>query len=252
MTHTPLRQSAFRFLAVATLVVTAALPASAAVKRRAALSGDPAVATSEATITGTVIDADTGAPVAFATIDAQVRRTSTDANGHYTIKAQFPKTFTLIVRRTGYEDASQTVTITGAEVAVTSRLKSRPTIRLRTTAGVSYDFDYETAQFAFLVPLSGYIRSDAGNFCRGNGEAYTPDKSELKRVIGPVTQVDSSACCPNNRPLQSEVETKAGQRFTVVYVDSCLGTEVDFIGRDHVTGQFIFTKMQDVAEIVFP
>lgn len=249
MTHSTFRPSAIRFLAVAMLVVTAAFPAAAAAKRRAAMSGE---LTTTATVTGTVVDLDTGAPVAFATIDAQVRRTTTDGNGRFTIKASFPKSFELVVRRTGYEDSTQTVTITGSETVVTARLKSRPTIRLRNTAGTTYEFDYETAQFAFMVPLSGYIRSDAGNFCRGNGEAYAPDKSTLRRVIGPAVLTDSSACCPNNRPLQSEVETKSGERFAVVYVDSCLGTEVDFIGRDHVTGQYVYTKMQDVAEIIFP
>ena len=248
MTRSTLRISAFRFLAVATLIVTAALPATAS-KRRAAISADPT--TSEATLTGTVVDADTGAPVAFATIDAQVRRTTTDGAGKFTLKAVFPKSFNIEVRRTGYENLTQTVTLTGGTTTISPRLKSRPTIRMRTTAGTTYEFDYETAQFAFLVPLSGYVRSDAGNFCRGNGEAYTPDKSELRRV-GPVVEVASSPCCPNNRPLEGEVETKSGERFKVVYADSCLGTEVDFVGRDHITGQYVFTKMQDVAEVIFP
>ena len=144
-------------------------------------------------------------------------------------------------------------TTANGAATVTFRLKSGPTVQLTTRTGTKYVLDYDTSQFGFLVPFSGYSKDDKANFCRtSNGQAYTPDKSELRRVIGPGTPINNAACCPNNTAIATEVETKAGERFQVVYNDSCLGTEVDFIGRDHATAQFVFVKMQDVQEIVFP
>ena len=114
------------------------------------------------------------------------------------------------------------------------------------------DTDIDTAQFAYLIPFSGYVRSDAGNFCKDDGTSITPDKHAIKRVIGPAVPVDNSACCKIGPIFKAQVEMKTGEKFTVYFNDSCFGNEVDFLGREKSSGNYQYFKFADIAEVDFP
>jgi hypothetical protein len=47
------------------------------------------------------------------------------------------------------------------------------------------------------------------------------------------------------------VEMKSGERTQAFFVDSCFGNEVDFIGRERSTGQYLYLRFTDITELVF-
>ena len=243
-----------RSLAVVVLIALVALPAAAQANRRRASksTSTPSGPVGEITITGQITDATTGAPVIQAAVVAVGRKANTDNSGRFTLRITASSPVTVEVSRSGYQTTTRSVTATGGTATMNLTLQGLPTVTVRLANGTTHQLDLETSQFAYVVPLSGYIKSDKANFCRADGTAYQPDKSELKRVIGPGALVANAACCANGEVIRTEVETKTGDRFPVFWVDSCLGTEVDFLGRDHTTAQFVFVKVTDLAEVVFP
>jgi hypothetical protein len=48
------------------------------------------------------------------------------------------------------------------------------------------------------------------------------------------------------------VEMKSGETSQVYFNDSCFGNEVDFIGRERSTGQWLYFNFTNIAEIDFP
>lgn len=205
----------------------------------------------DATLTGTVVDDATGAPVVAADVTYADRTTTTDTQGKFTLVVPGGRPTTLSVRRSGYDPATANVT-PGGTSSVTIRVKGRATVRVRTTNNTTYNLDYESAQFAYTVPFSGYAKSDAGNFCKPDGSEYKPDKSLIARVVGPATETTFSACCKIGPVRTAQLELKDGSKTQVYFVDSCFGFQVNFLGRDHVSGQFVYLDFKDVAEIVFP
>jgi hypothetical protein len=103
-----------------------------------------------------------------------------------------------------------------------------------------------------MVPFSGYVRDDAGKFCKGDGSEFHPNKSTIKRFIGPAVAGQNDACCKDKQTLKARIELKTGEQSDVYFADACFGYEVDFIGRDHTAGEFVYLKFTDISEIVFP
>jgi hypothetical protein len=76
----------------------------------------PALAGTTGTVTGTVVDASTKAPIAGATVTAtspsQIARVTTDAAGRFTFLSLSPETYTISAQQSGYDSVS----ITGISV----------------------------------------------------------------------------------------------------------------------------------------
>lgn len=234
-----------RILALSLVVLTFSIPSFAAGKRRSI--GPAAPPTAAAKFNGTVTDAGNGRPVVFATVAAGDQATATDAQGKYELDV--PPGTPVTISRSGYTTVARNVPPTKI---LNVTMASLPTIRLKTTANREYELDTDSAEFAYLVPFSGYVRSDTGKFCKPDGSEFKPTKTALKRFIGPAVTSTSEACCKDKTPLKGRVELKSGELSDVFFPDSCFGYEVDFIARDHFGGDFVFLKFTDIAEIVFP
>jgi hypothetical protein len=204
---------------------------------------------------GHLADATNGMPVASADIVVEgVAITSSDKNGDFKLLTSNGRHFILTAQRSGYLPASTELTgVTGTQ---SFSLTMQPTqvIKLTDAKGVVHTIDIENAQFAYLIPFSGYARSNTANFCKADGSnsMYTPDRTEFRRIVGPGKSVTSGACCQLGPVVQVNIELKTGETATVNFNDSCFGNEVDFIGRDHVSGDFSYYNFANVAEIVFP
>lgn len=232
--------------AIALLALTFALPSFAAGgKRRAVVPTAPPIT---GKVSGTVTDAANARPVVFATVVAGDRSTSTDSLGKFELDV--PGGTTLTVTRSGYLPASRLIANGTTTVAIT--MTGVPTIRLKTATNKEYELDMEDAEFAYAVPFSGYVRSDLGKFCKPDGSEYKPNKTTIKRFIGPAVASTSDACCKDKSVLKARLELKTGEQTDVFFSDSCFGYEVDFIARDHYAGAFVFLKFNDISEIVFP
>lgn len=244
-----------KFIAAAALVASLALPAFAAERRHSSSTpGRKDLPEAVATLTGHVYDAETGAPVVNADVAANNGRTMTKSDGSYAFNVlTAPKQVLLTVTRTGYETATSTVTIdTGANAVADFRLKPTSTVRLTEVDGTVHTLDFDSVQFAYLISFSGYARSDAANFCKSDGTPFTPNRSEFKQILGPAISVNSSACCTLGPVVATTVQMKNGDMLTVNFADSCYGNEVDFIGREHVSGEYAYFNFTKIAKIEFP
>lgn len=233
-------------VAVLTLALLTAIPASAATTKRHLIAPLP-----EVTISGVVTDATTGARVKNVVISNGVVTSTTDDLGAWTLKLPQGRPTLLTATYFAYRTQTQTVTPT-AGGHVDFALSSNPIITVKLTSGESVDFDYDSAKFAYLTVFIGYVKDDNANFCRPNGETWAPNKSEFRKVTGPSTNVNFSPCCTLGPITTANVEMKTGEKTAVYFNDSCFGNEVDFLGRERSSGTFRYYAFKDIAEIDFP
>jgi hypothetical protein len=240
-----------RKIALVLIALLLAVPALAAGKRRAA--GKPANPSVNDSIRGTILDNANNQPVIGATVTVQGlsnKSDTTDAQGRFEIKKVPAGSYTLSISRTGYEPKNVTVSVSATGANVDTKLVSKPTVAVKLTNGTTVQIDSETVEFAYLVPFSGYARSEYARFCRG-GAVFEPDRSEIKKISA-IASAQNGDCCDTNPILKASLQLRTGETTDVFFIDSCPGYEVDFIGRNHVTGQFNYLKFTDISEIVFP
>lgn len=229
-------------------VIIAAQSFAAAPAKRRAVS--PGTATAEAVLSGTLVDAVTGAAVIQAEVRAPGKGGRTDSTGHFAIRLSTSRNTTLTFSRSGYQTLNANVNITG-DSAQTFRITPNPTAKLRTTAEVSYELDSETVEFGYIAPFSGYSKDSKLNLCKSGGESFTPDRSEIRKITGSVP-LNDPACCRQGPIPAISVELKSGGTTTGGFADACIGYKVDIIAQDHKTAQPVYIHFSDIAEITFP
>jgi hypothetical protein len=207
------------------------------------------------TLTGIITDATNGQPLANARVTAEGHASAfTGADGKYSIDVSSDHSTAVTAEQFAFN--SQTLSVfTQAGATLNFALTPKPVVTVKLKAPQNgkdtYVLDIDSAKFAYLIPFSGYVSGDVANFCKDDGTSITPDKHDIKRVIGPAVQVDKAACC-RFPIMKAQVELKSGESFPVYFNDSCLGNEVDFLGREKSTGTFQYFKFTDINEVDFP
>ena len=229
------------------LIITTTTFADFTPKRRAV---NPASDSATALLTGTVLDATTGAPVLAVFVTSGKRSGHTDHHGNFFIKLVPGTPAPLTFARSGYETFTTTVSVRGDE-AQTFRLIPKATVNIRTSAGASYDVDPETVEFGYVAPFSGYNKDTKLNLCKGGGESFMPDRTEIKRITG-AAQLNDPKCCAQFSIPAINVELKSGGTTTAGFVDACFGYKVDIVAQDHVTALPVYFHFTDLAEVTFP
>lgn len=234
---------------VAIALLVAALPA-AAQKRRAVAhpTNSPEV---EVTVTGTVLDATTNAPVYRAQVRIGERSDNTDRSGKFEITTDIRGATPVTAGRSGYVTGTQSISTAGNH-SLNFRLTPTPTATLKTTDGKQRAIDFESIEFGFIPPFGSYQKSDKDEFCKPGGTEVTISRAEMSRITGPAVREAHTACCAAQQPQKISVVLKSGETTPVYFVDSCNGYSIDLIARDHVTGDIIYTHFADVAEVIFP
>ena len=206
-----------------------------------------------ATVTGTVLDDTTGQPVRSVKVIIGTKSDFTDSQGKYRIRnaSAVGTSMSVLAERSGYESKTATLT-TGGNQVVDFRLVPRPTVSVRTTDGVTRQIDFESIRFGYTLPFAGYVDDEAEDFCKPDGTAINVDRSAMKKITGPATEVQVASCCTESDVLRVKVELRTGETTDVAFVDSCDGYVVDLIGRNHVTGEFEYLHFTEIAEVVFP
>ena len=241
----PLRLSSIRNLAIVAAVILT-LPMVAAEKRRVAalLPSIP--------VSGTVTDAATHLPLAGAQIVNGTRNfVTSDAGGHFAINLPGGRLTLLSVRRLGYASVDRSITPTPG-LSFDFSLSPLPVVTVKLVTGETKTLDLGTAQFAYLIPLSGYVRSDTGNFCDPDGTAFMPAKSDIAKIVGPGVSETSSSCCTLGPVMGINLVLKNGQTKKTFFADSCFGYEVDFLGREIASQAYLYFAFKNIAEIDFP
>jgi hypothetical protein len=232
-------------------LVAAALPTFAQ-KHRAVRHPEPPGPALAITATGTVLDAVTGKPVAFADVRLGNRRDTADRNGKFSIRTvTVYGSGDLTATRSGYATTTQTLTSAGT-VNVTLQMQPTATVTLRLANGTQYQIDYESVEFGFVPPFSSYHKSEMDDFCKSDGTAVQLNRTQFSRITGPATNDTFSPCCTTGTVQKINAVLRTGENLPLYFTDSCLGYSIDFIGRDHVTGDYVYSKFSDVAEIIFP
>jgi hypothetical protein len=256
MTLVP-RSTVSRLIAIALVLIS--VPAFAATRRRAVGQPGPPPPSAFITISGTVTDAATGAPITSVAITGGNKPVNTDASGRYSIQVAPGVEVTITAARFGYSSVSQTIKPQGPQT-VDFKLSPKPHVTVILTPEAAakqpngigtYQLDLETSQFAYLVTFIGYAGTDNANFCRPDGTNWQPLKTEFSRIVGPATSSTFSTCCTLGPVLSVNVEMKDGTKTQAYFVDSCYGNEVDFLGRDLKTLTFDYFRFTDIAEIDF-
>lgn len=239
--------------AVAIALLAAALPTFAE-KRRAVQhpsTGNPGI---PVVVTGTVLDAVTNQPVVFADVRLGSRSDRTDRAGKFKISTTIAGTGTLTVTRSGYRETTQAISGGGTQ-DFTIRVQPTPTVSLRKADGSTVNLDFESIEFGYVPPFGSYLKGETDDFCKSDGTTVTLGRADFARITGPATSETHSPCCPNS-PAQAlqkiNARLKSGEQTSLYFVDSCLGYSIDFIGRDHVSGNFVYTKFSEISEIIFP
>ena len=234
------------------LVLTSITSIEAQSKRRAVKPGSPTGAAPPATtglLTGTILDSTTNAPVVNVTVRAGSRSGRSDAHGNFFIKLQPGVATDFTFERTGYDPLNTSVTINGDETQ-TFRMIPRPTVKIRMTAGATYDVDPETVEFGYAAPFSGYIKDSKLKLCKSGGDSFTPDRADIKHITTGV-QLNDAKCCGNS-VAAINVELKSGGTTTGAFVDECQGYKEDVVAIDHVTFLPVYLHFSDIAELTFP
>lgn len=238
----------------AALVATclASLPVYASKRRsvRSPSSGDSLTAT----LTGTVTDATTGAPVINARVSVGNRFDNTDDAGKYELRnvTVFSTTLPVTAERTGYLAKTTTLTTGGAQT-VNFTLTPTPTVQVRKTDGTTFAVDLESILFGYPVVFSGYREDESEDFCKPDGTQIVVHRSEIKQITGPAVPATSAACCPGVQTVRVNVELKTGEKTDMYFVDACNGfPNIDLKARNHVTGKTEYTPFNQISSIIFP
>jgi hypothetical protein len=242
-----------RTAAAALLAITVfALPAFAA-KHRAVAHRPPGAAFTLTLVNGVVLDAVTNQPVFGVELNAGERFDSTDTQGRFDLKnvTGFDQ-LVLTAARSGYQPYTATIG-PGGPTNLTIRLTPTPTVTVRLTDGSTKNLDYESLKFGYPLAFTGYIDSEAEDFCKTTDSTkLNIHKSRMARLTGPAQTVEAGACCSGNAQKMT-LTLKTGEVLDAIFTDTCQERyKVDVGAREHVSGQFVHLLITDITEIVFP
>lgn len=223
-------------------------------------------------------DSVTQQPVIGAEVRSGTEFTTSDSSGAFTLKVPMGRTTTVTVHRTGYNDLTFNVLMpyNGANIPVSFpnpvvpvitfpsggppqtsssgvALQSQTPVSVRLTSGQTVHLDFDSVQFAYVLPFETPQGANNASFCTSDGSSWTPDRGEFSQIIGPATSVSNAACCKLGPMLGVNVKMKGtGLAIPVTFADSCFGYDIDFVGRDHESAQYLYLNFKDIALITFP
>jgi hypothetical protein len=232
-------------MAVAALM---AAPVSAQVRHRATA---PPLAGPTGRITGTVTDAANGIAAENALVSDGSQSIRTNGKGQFALTVPVGVPSTISIDHPSFAPFTQSITAsTGGTYQFA--LVEKASVTIKTKNGETHIVDIGTAQFAYAISFSGYVRTDNANFCKSDGSDFAPDKSEFSRVLGPAVPATAAQCCQFGSVMSANVVMKSGATLLVYFKDSCAGNEVDFVGREKATGRYQYFNFTEIAEVAFP
>jgi len=232
---------------IAALLMCTALPLAAATRRH------PVAPLANVMISGVVRDAVTGLPIFGAVVHSGTsfcQQGGTKADGVYSLSIPGARPVLITVEQFAYQ--TQTVAFTGAAGSTLDfAMTPLPVATVKMVNGDTHIVTLDTAQFGYAVVFSNYVRGDNANLCKTDGSSVAPSKNEFSKIIGPPVSVNFAPCCTFGPILTMNVEMKSGDKFPAYFHDSCYEAEIDFIGRERSTGQYVYLDFTKIAEIDF-
>jgi len=175
----------------------------------------------------------------------------TNADGIYSITLPAGRPSILTIQDFAFEPVTITVTPTADATVDFTLTTPRPAVTVKLVSGETHIVDAGTSKFAYYRILADYMKFDDANLCATDGSSFALHKNDIARIVGPFTRVNFSPCCSRGPVVTARVEMKSGEAMQVYFNDSCYEEELDYIGRDRVTGVWYYLKFDDIAEIDF-
>ncbi|MEO8215620.1 MAG: carboxypeptidase regulatory-like domain-containing protein [Acidobacteriota bacterium] len=205
-----------------------------------------------AVLSGTVLDSSDSSPVFGAEIMVGSRKTVAAANGSFTLDKLPKGQQSVLIERWGYQPVTRSVTLNSGPNTLNVTLVSKPVVLVTDASGAVHRFDEESTQFATAGPFSSYSLLSPAEFCKGDGNLVHYDKSEIRTIIGPGTDVSNSPCCPQGgTAVKVQVVLKTGETFEAL-IRECVYYRYDLIGRNRATGQFEYFGFRNIVRAEFP
>ncbi len=225
------------------LAALTAAPLFAAVKPKQRAVAPPKA--DKVTVSGTVTDAVTGAPIKGAVVASATMSAVTDEAGHYTITCNFTSDIT--ASHVGYVSVKKPVNSTQIDFA----LPQTPSVTVKLTNGQTVVLDYDSTKFGY-ADVFQYVSGEGMNMCKLGGTQFAPTKAEFAKINGPAHSVTDQACCNRGAAMAIDVTTKDGQKSTAIISDSCFGIAYDILGIERSSATAKYLHLTDVQEVTFP
>lgn len=241
---------------VSVLLIACALPLLGAGRSRAVL-------VKETPYSARIVDAASGRAVVDAEVSSGGRSARTDVNGSFTLLVPLGRPTSLAIRRTGYEVLVVVITAQPSPGAVISppiapappaplALTPRAPATITLTGGVRKLVDDDSIQFGYVLPFASPIATEAANFCRADGTAFSVHRSEIRSLTGPAIGMANKPCCPTGNIMRVTVLLKTGESSSLFFADSCAGYEIVIVARERESGAFVYLNVQTIEEVLFP
>ena len=225
-----------------------------------------------------LFDSATQQPVIGAEVRSGTETATSDTSGAFSIHIPIGRPTQVTVHRSGYDDLTFVVTYPapGSGIPVSFPLPITPVITfpnggppqnsgtgvalqpqtpvsVRLTSGQTVHLDLDSVQFAYVLPFETPQGSNNASFCMTSGALWTPDRSDFSQIIGPAAPLTNTVCCKLGPMLGVDVKIKGTNLpIKVAFADSCFGYDIDFVGRDHESAQYLYLNFKDIALITFP
>lgn len=248
-----MNQATLRRISAFALLVTVFAAAPSYAKRRAVAHRSRPVSFTK-TVSGTVLDAATGQPVISLSVTIGTRLDITDNQGKFQINnAVGAGQMEVHFDRSGYQSRIIRLNPGDSGVLGVVMLTPTPTATLRKTDGTVLQLDVESMKFGYGVPFSGYREDTFDEFCvLADSTKKNIDRLQMAKLTGPAQITPAGGCCTGNAE-KVNLTLKNGEVLDVVFMDTCQEIyKIDVGARNHTTGQFVYTPVRDIAEIVFP
>ncbi len=204
-----------------------------------------------ASLTGTVIDSVTRAPLADAFVRVGTKGLATAADGKFSFSDLTANSFTVKVTRWGYADHEQVVTLVAGANQLDVALQPGPIVTVRAKNGTTYPLDFATLEFGYVVAFVGWRSAPAFHLCLPSGEEKTVTTAEMKSVTFPGVRTETTSCCSLAPGAVARIRLKDDTVVDATIKEACNGSEFYVRGKNRTTGLDEAIKIADVESVTF-
>jgi hypothetical protein len=205
-----------------------------------------------ATLQGRVIDATTRAPLGRASITVGEGGMQSAADGTFLVSSLMSGLQSVTVKRAGYKDVTQSVTLRGGANTLEIAMTPKPSATLTLMNATTVKLDPDSIEFGYVITFVGYDKGPQLRTCDSSGALTTIPLSSIARIPGPATMGAGASCCTGTTAQHVTVELKNGTTVDAMLRDTCTGYKEDLIALNATTGEPVFVGLANVSRLVMP
>lgn len=237
-----------RFAVGAVLALALAVPSFAQTRHRMVSRAS----TEAASLSGTVVDAVTRAPLSEAIVKVGNKAAGTVADGKFSFSDLTANSFLVKATRWGYSDFEQVVKLNAGANTFEIAMQPGPIVTVKAKNGATYPLDFASLQFGYVVAFVGWRSYPELHLCLPSGEEKVVTTAEMKSVTFPGIRTETTSCCSLAPGTVARITTKENALLDATIRESCNGSEFFVLGRNRSNGNYESVKLADVESVTFP